>query len=236
MNSYVVLDLETTGLAPDRDRILEIGALKIEDDCLTDRCSMLINPEVQIPYTVQNLTGITQAMAETGEKPEKALKDFLDFCGNLPLLGHNILFDYSFVKQQAAGLGLAFEKEGVDTLKIARKVLPQLASRSLAALCRYYHIRQEKAHRAMEDAWNTWQLFRCLQQEYGETHPEEFEPKKLTYRVKKQSPITNSQKLYLNDLIKYHRIVIDMKIDSLTKSEASRMIDHIILQYGKIKR
>ncbi len=236
MNSYVVLDLETTGLRPETDRILEIGALKIEDGHVAKQYSVLINPQMQIPYGVQNLTGITQAMAEKGEDAEKALRDFLEFCGNLPLLGHNILFDYSFVKHMAVGMGLKFEKDGVDTLKIARKTLPDLGSRSLEFLCRHYHIQQEHAHRAMDDARCTWQLFQCLQEEFGEACPEVFLPGKLICHVKKQTPVTNSQKLYLNDLLKYHRIDTDIKIESLTKSEASRMIDHIILQYGRIKR
>jgi DNA polymerase-3 subunit epsilon len=215
---------------------LEIGALKIEEDSVADRYSALINPKMQIPYAVQNLTGITQVMAEKGEESEKAIADFLEFCGGLPLLGHNIIFDYSFVKHNAVNMGLDFEREGVDTLKIARKVLPQLGSRSLGALCRHYGIHQEQAHRALDDAACTWQVFRRLQKEFGGIYPEEFKPKKLIYRVKKQQPATNSQKLYLNDLVKYHRIEADLEIESLTKSEASRMIDHIILQYGRIKR
>ena len=236
MDAYIVLDLETTGLSPQQDRILEIGALKVEEDRITDRYQTLINPDLQIPYAVQRLTGITQAMAEQGEKPEKGIGDFLDFCGDLPLLGHNILFDYSFVRCEAAALGWNFEKAGTDTLKIARKFLPDLESRSLESLCRHYHIAQEHAHRAMDDALSTWQLFLSLKKEFFEDHPEEFYPQKLVCRVKKHSPATNSQKLYLNDLIKYHRIVTDIEIGSMTKSEASRMIDRIILQDGRIKR
>lgn len=236
MDAYIVLDLETTGLSPQQDRILEIGALKIEEDQITDRYQTLINPDLQISYAVQRLTGITQAMAEQGEKPERGIGDFLDFCGDLPLLGHNILFDYSFVRYGAAALGRKFEKEGTDTLKIARKFLPNLESRSLESLCRHYRIVQEHAHRAMDDALSTWRLFQSLKKDFSGEHPEEFRPQKLVCRVKKQGPATSSQKLYLNDLIKYHRIVTDIEIGSLTKSEASRMIDHIILKHGRIKR
>ena len=71
MDAYIVLDLETTGLSPQQDRILEIGALKVEEDRITDRYQTLINPDLQIPYAVQRLTGITQAMAEQGEKTGK---------------------------------------------------------------------------------------------------------------------------------------------------------------------
>lgn len=236
MKSCIVLDLETTGLQPRTDRILEIGALKIEDGQETDSYHVLINPQMQIPYRIQELTGISQAMAEAGGDPEEALRGFLDFCGELPLLGHNIMFDYSFVKHKAVNLGLTFEKEAVDTLKIARKVLPDLASRSLAALCRHYRIDQGNAHRALDDTKSTWQLYQCLERDFFKGRPEIFKPQKLVCAVKKQGPITFSQKVYLNDLLRYHRIETDVKIDSLTKSEASRMIDKIILNYGRIMR
>lgn len=236
MKTCVVLDLETTGLRPKTDRILEIGALKIVDGCTADSYHVLVNPQMQIPYRIQELTGITQAMAEEGEESEAALKGFLDFCGELPLLGHNILFDYSFVKHKAVNLGLKFEKEAVDSLKIARMVLPDLASRSLAALCRYYRIDQGDAHRALDDTKSTWQLYQCLERDFMESRPEIFKPQRLIYTVKKQGPITFSQKVYLNDLLRYHRIETDVTIESLTKSEASRMIDKIILNHGRIKR
>ncbi|MCH1984386.1 3'-5' exonuclease [Ruminococcus sp. OA3] len=236
MKTCVVLDLETTGLHPKTDRILEIGALKIVDGRTVDSYHVLINPQMQIPYEIQELTGITQAMTEEGEKSETALGNFLDFCGELPLLGHNIMFDYSFVKHKAVNLGFKFEKEAVDTLKIARKALPDLPSRSLAALCRYYRIDQGNAHRALDDTRSTWQLYQYLERDFLESQPEIFKPQKLMYTVKKQRPITFSQKVYLNDLLRYHRIETDVKIESLTKSEASRMIDKIILNHGRVKR
>lgn len=236
MKSYVVLDLETTGLQPKTDRILEIGALKIENGEVADSYHKMIDPRMRIPCRIQQLTGITQSMAEQGETIEEILPGFLEFCSDLPLLGHNILFDYSFIKHKAVNQGLEFEKQAVDTLKIARKVLPDLESRSLVSLCRYYDIRQEHAHRALDDARSTWQLYCHLKREFEENYPQEFIPKDLICRVKRQGPITISQKVYLNDLIKYHRIEKDIEIDSLTKSEASKMIDNIILNYGRIKR
>lgn len=76
MDAYIVLDLETTGLSPQQDRILEIGALKVEEDRITDRYQTLINPDLQIPYAVQRLTGITQAMAEQGENRKRESATF----------------------------------------------------------------------------------------------------------------------------------------------------------------
>ena len=83
---------------------------------------------------------------------EEAVKGLLEFCEERPLLGHNLMFDYSFVKHSAVNMGMPFEKQGMDTLKIARVLLPDLESRSLQSLRQYYQIPQQEAHRALEDA------------------------------------------------------------------------------------
>lgn len=126
IENYIALDLETTGLHPSEDRILEIGAVKVVNGEITDCYETLVNPGMAISPRIQALTGINDAMAATGKDTKTAVTELIDFCGDLPLLGHNILFDYSFVKKNAVNLGLTFEKDGVDTLKIARALLPDL--------------------------------------------------------------------------------------------------------------
>lgn len=236
MRTFVAVDLETTGLRPKYDRILEIGALKVVDGELVDTFQTFVDPRMQIPERITALTGITQEMVEGQLQQDKAVKEFLDFCGELPLIGHNILFDYSFLKHQAVNLGREFEKEAADTLAIARHAFPGLPSRSLEAMCAYYALNRTNAHRAYDDARATMELYGHLWEEFGEKNPEWFEAKPLVCKVKRQNPITPAQKRYLNDLIKYHRIEIDVEVDSLTKSEASRMIDQMILVHGRIER
>lgn len=236
MQTYVALDLETTGLQPKTDRILEIGALKVINDEIVDTYRTFVNPRMKIPDSITELTGITQEMVEGHPYQEEAVFGILDFCGDLPLLGHNILFDYSFLKHQAANLRRGFEKQACDTLHIARKAFPGLPSRSLAAMCSYYAIDRTRAHRAYDDAWASMKLYGYLWGEFGEKNPAWFETKPLAYKVKRQNPITPAQKRYLNDLVKYHKIEAEVEPDSLTKNEASRMIDHIILRYGRIER
>lgn len=235
-NSIIALDLETTGLNPRKDQILEIGAARIENGEVTDTFATFVNIGKTIPPFITELTGITNEMAADGSPIENALKDFLDFCGTLPVLGHNIIFDYGFLKENAARLGVSFEREGIDTLAIARKFLPELPSRSLGAICEYYDIVQEKKHRAYEDAISAYRSYERMKMDFENASPAAFWPKPLIYQVKKESPITISQKRYLNDLLKYHRIEADAALETMTKSEASRMIDTIISQYGKIKR
>ena len=236
MREYVTLDLETTGLEPKRDRIIEIGAVKVSDGVVIDEYTTLIDPQMEIPERIYQLTGISNDMVKGKPLIGEALGAFLEFCGDLPLLGHNILFDYSFVKHQAVNCGFKFEKEAVDTLKIARAVLPDLPSRSLQNLRQYFEISQGDAHRALEDARTTYHLYERLFQEYGQSKPELFCSKQLIYKVKKQGPMTLAQKRYLRDLVKYHRIKLNVNPESLTKNEASRLIDEILSTYGKIMR
>ena len=236
MREYVSLDLETTGLEPKKDRIIEIGAAKIRDGQVQETYSLLVDPRVKIPERITDLTGISDQMVEGQPFVEEAVTGLLEFCEELPLLGHNLMFDYSFVKHSAVNMGLPFEKQGMDTLKIARVLLPDLESRSLQSLCQYYQIPQQEAHRALEDALTTFRLYERLREAFGERSPELFEPKALIYKVKRQSPITPAQKRYLQDLVKYHRINLDVEPESLTKNEASRLIDRILGTYGKIVR
>ena len=236
IDSYVVVDVETTGLNPKKDRLLEIGALKILDGRPAGSFSRLINPRCQVPEQVIKLTGITGRMAAQGHPAGEAVLQFLDFAENLPLVGHHVIFDYSFIKRAAVNAGAEFERSGIDTLKLSRRLLPQLESRSLEALCRYFGIYQEKRHRALEDAMATAELFEKFQALSGPETEGIFQPKPLIYQIKKEKPATIHQKKHLNDLLKYHRINLGIEIDSLTRNEASRIADEILSQYGKMRR
>lgn len=235
-NTYVVVDLETTGLQPARDRILEIGAWKVIDGKITEKFWEYVNPQLEISERIQELTGISNEMVKDARTISEVFPEFAAFCEGYDLLGHNILFDYSFLKQQAVNRKIPFEKSGIDTLKIARVLLPELESRSLGALCEYFKIDLTHAHRAYYDALATWHLYERLKERAMDGQEEIFAPKELLYKPKKQGPITEFQKAYLNDLIKYHKIELHVCVDSLTKSEASRMIDTIISQHGRIKK
>lgn len=235
-DTYIALDLETTGLNPSTDRILEIGAVKVVDGQICETYETLVRPGVRISERIEELTGITEEMAAGGKETRTAVGELVEFCEDLPLLGHNVLFDYSFVKRNAVNFDLAFEKEGIDTLKIARMLLPDMEHKSLQALCQYYEIGQEHAHRAASDALSAMELYHRLRSQFPESPKELFAPKPLVYKVKKQGPITPAQKGYLNDLTKYHKIALEMSIETLTKNEASRLIDKIILEHGRIQR
>lgn len=234
--TYIALDLETTGLRPKYDRILEIGAVRVEEGEITGTFETLIDHGVEIPEQVTALTGITAQMLEGSPGAAEAVGRFLDFAGDYVLLGHNVLFDYSFMKRSVINLGGNFERKGLDTLRISRKCLPELPGKSLDKMAAHYGIFMGHHHRALDDAMTAARLYQCLLKEFGGKSPELFEAVPLQFKIRKEGPITNSQKAYLRDLIKYHKIKSNVKIEALTRNEASRMIDGFILQYGKMKR
>ena len=140
------------------------------------------------------------------------------------------------MKRNVQNIGGSYERAGIDTLMIARACLPELPSKSLDKVAAYFGVSQEHHHRALDDALTAARVYQKLWEEFGEQHAGLFAPSPLCFHVKKESAITNSQKGYLRDLLKYHRIESNVKIEMLTKSEASRMIDGIISQYGKMMR
>lgn len=199
-----------------------------------DTFHRMINPQMKLSKEVMELTGITDEMIEDGCEAIIAVKEFQDFAEGFPLVGHNIMFDYSFLKQCAVNHGGSFEKEGIDTLKLARKFLSGAEKKTLDYLCTWLKIPREQSHRALEDAKATTVLLQYLQKHFEGQEPEAFLPKPLLYKVKKQGPASARQKKRLKELADWHKIDLNVEIDSLTKNEATRMTDRILAAYGKI--
>lgn len=235
LKDYVIVDLETTGLSPANDKIIEIGAIRVTEGCEPVIYNKLVNPGVSIPEKIVDIVGINDEMVENAPQIQEIIGEFVDFTGALPLLGHNLRFDFGFLKTAAVKYGYSFEKQGVDTLHIAKKYLTGLESRGLAYLCGYFGIEDENHHRAWNDARVTGELYRILCEKFwiaGE-NDRDFQASQLNFAVKKESPATQRQLEFLNDLIKKHGISPECELKSLTKSQASRMIDKIILEYGR---
>lgn len=233
INSYICIDLETTGLHPKRDKIIEIGAVKIVDGKKKECFSIYVNPGRKLEERITDLTGINDKCLKEAPVIEEIMPGLCMFLEDLPLLGHRILFDFSFLKKAAVDQKLPFTKEGIDTLKIARKYLDSLKQRSLEYLCGYYGI-PHKAHRALSDAEAAGQLYRHLAQDfYREEESAFFHPQKLSFSVKRDTPITIAQKERLYRLIEQHKLVIDYDVERLTRSEASRYTDRILSSYGR---
>lgn len=235
INEYVVLDLEMTGLSAKTDQIIEIGAVKIKDNQVVDTMECLVNPNCKIPSRVVELTGITDEMVASGVDKDVAIAELLDFIDGQILVGQNINFDYSFLKQWAVNHKRPLEAKACDTLKLARVLLPAEQPKKLESLCEYFGIERAREHRALDDAMETWQIFEKLkllgmELEKAETY---FEPRPLTYRAKKQSLATPRQVQRLKEYRENHQIEDEINWENLTKSEASRIMDKYILVHGR---
>lgn len=174
-DTYVAIDIETTGLSPFDDEIIEIGAVLIDNGIVVDSLETLINPGVPIPPKISQLTGITTLMVASAPSPEVALGDFVDFIGNYPLVGHNVNFDVNFLYDKAyLYLHHAIKNDFVDTLRLARRAVHGLPDHKLGTLLNYHNIEAKHAHRALDDAENTAMLYEQLKQYIwcGEVLPE----------------------------------------------------------------
>ncbi len=236
-DSYVCIDLETTGLNPRTDRIIEIGAVRVESGRITEEWETLVNPGRALEERIIELTGIHDEELAGAPEIAAVLPRLLEMTDGFVLLGHSVLFDYSFVKKAAVDQRLSFEREGIDTLKIARKYLAELESRSLASLCGHYGI-DHSAHRALRDARATVELYRRLAEQFCEQEEAEgkkslFRPKRLRYQARRDTPLTIPQKEQLYKLADRHRLVLDYDVEKLTRSEASRRIAQILAEYGR---
>lgn len=233
INSFVALDLETTGVNAASDQIIEIGMVRVIDGKIEKEYNQLIYPGFEIDARITNLTGITNEMVGDKPKISEIIPEVLDFIGDLPLLGHNIIFDYGFLKKAVINAGGTFAKSGIDTLKIARRILPPDQKKNLDVLCAYFGIDAGNSHRAFDDARSAMELYFKLY----EVNPDDFgfeNPQELVFAVKKESPVTPAQKRYIKALLSFHNLQSKCDIEMLTKSQASKMIDSIIGEFGKL--
>lgn len=235
ISDYTVIDLEMTGLAPKTDKVIEIGAVKVRNGLITETYGTLVRPGRPIPAQVTELTGITDAMAAEGEEEDTAMQSLLAFIAGDVIVGHNVTFDYSFVKQWAVNKRIPLELYACDTLRLARLLLPGEQSKKLEALCEYFHIERENAHRALDDAVETQKVFEHLK-ELAEGKKELLTPRLLTYKAKRQTPATEHQKERLRELLEQYQLKDDICWETLTRSEASRLQDKIRSDKALISR
>jgi DNA polymerase-3 subunit epsilon/ATP-dependent DNA helicase DinG len=158
MNSIVTLDIETTGLEPRKDAIIEIGAVRFNGNRIEDEWSSLINPGRKIPPFITQLTGITDHMVLEAPPIQKVLPEVQKFVGDLPILGHNVSFDLAFLRNH----GLFRGNEALDTYEIASVLLPAAGRYNLGALGQLLSIPLPASHRALDDARVTCAVYRSL--------------------------------------------------------------------------
>ena len=159
MDSFVVFDIETTGFSSVTNHIIEIGAVKVENGKIVDRFSTYVNPQEPIPYRITKLTTITDADVMDAPTIDQVLPEFFAFCEGCVLVAHNASFDIGFIKENARRLGLPYAYTHVDTLAMARVLLPQLAKFTLDHVAKTVGVSLENHHRAVDDAEATAEIF-----------------------------------------------------------------------------
>ena len=157
--SFVVFDLETTGFSPVNNRIIEIGAVKVENGEITDRFSTFVNPQVPIPFRIEELTSINDNMVMDAPVIEEILPQFLEFVGDAVLVAHNAGFDVSFIEENCRRQGREQTFTYLDTVALARIMLPQLNRFKLDTVAKALHINLHHHHRAVDDAECTAEIF-----------------------------------------------------------------------------
>ena len=158
-DTYIVFDIETTGFSSIRDRIIEIGAVKVVNGKIVDRFSTFVNPQRPIPFEITNLTSITDEMVMDSPAIDVILPQFLEFIGDGVLVAHNAGFDVGFIEQNCRNLGLNDHFVYLDTVALARVLLPTLSKYKLNVVAKALNISLENHHRAVDDAGATAEIF-----------------------------------------------------------------------------
>ena len=150
--TFVVFDIETTGLSSAKNRIIEFGAVKVRNGEILDRYSTFVNPGVPIPYEIIRLTSITDDMVKGAPPIEEILPEFIEFCGDAVLVAHNAPFDTGFVNENCKRLGIKYIYTSADTVGISRVMFPDMKKHNLDALCKRLSVVNAHHHRAVDDA------------------------------------------------------------------------------------
>ncbi|MCK9217759.1 MAG: PolC-type DNA polymerase III [Firmicutes bacterium] len=220
-DEFVVFDIETTGLSSVNDKITEIGAVIIKDRKVIASYNSLINPEVSIPLKIVKLTGITNSMVSGERTIDKVLPEFLSFAGDRPLVAHNALFDWGFIKNKSEELGYEIKNTIIDTLELSRNLLT-IKKHRLNDLCDYFGINLLNHHRAKDDSEATakvlFEMFKLLE-------------KKKIYNISDMNRIIKKSKN--KSLESYHIIIIAKNQKGLYNLYKLISLSHIDYFYKK---
>lgn len=219
---YSVFDFETTGTSAKFDRVIQIGIVKIKNKKIIDTFSSYINPGCSIPHFITSLTGITNNDVLNAPYFDEVYKNIEEFVGDSVLVAHNLSFDYSFLKSECAKYELELLKNNfICTLKLARKLLPELPSKSLGTLVRYFKIKHRNVHTGLGDATATAKVFLKM-----------FEPLKSNFDIYTLDDLINFQSYTITK--NTYRIIKKKLIDDFSKIPNSAGVYFFKDSKGKI--
>lgn len=164
-SDYTVVDIETTGLSPEKCEIIEISAIKVKNDEIVDTFSMLVKPSKKIDSFIMNLTGITNEMVASAPKIKEVLLHFVNFVGDDCVLGHNVNFDINFIYDNLKKFcKKEFSNDFIDTMRLSRKHC-DLKKHNLKSIAKHYNISLDGHHRALVDCEITYNVYKNIKKE-----------------------------------------------------------------------
>lgn len=167
LEDYTIVDIETTGLSPINNEIIELSAIKVRSNKVVEKFTTLVKPNGRINAYITDLTGITNEMVKTAPDITKILPEFCNFLQNDCIVGHNINFDLRFIQHNLEKhFETALKNPSQDTVKLARKYCPKLGSYKLANLASHFNINADGHHRALKDCEMTYNLYTKIQENY----------------------------------------------------------------------
>ena len=155
LGKIIVLDIETTGLNSKKDKIIEIGAVLLEDRKIINTYQTLINPEIKIKKEITELTGISNDDIKNAPKIEDEIHNFMEFIKTYPLVAHNATFDINFIEREVKIQGYTLDNNIIDTLQLSRRFNYSLSNHRLDTVANHFGIEMENYHRALDDAITT---------------------------------------------------------------------------------
>src|SRR5574344_3333 len=162
IENYTVIDIETTGLSPNNDDIIELSGLKVRNNCIVKEFSTLVKSKKSINYFISNLTGITNKMIENAPSIVNVLPQFKNFISDDIILGHNVSFDIRFIKNKLnTYCSDCLKNQSLDTMKIAKSTV-KLTSYKLTSLADYFNIDTKNNHRGLKDCYITYEVYKNL--------------------------------------------------------------------------
>lgn len=219
---YTIIDIESNGAAYRKESIIEIAIFRYDGHAITDQFISLVNPESEITPFVQKLTGITTKMVKTAPKFHELAKRIVEITDGTILVGHNIDFDYRMLRQSFKRLGYEFKINTLDTIPLAKKLIPDEKSYSLGRLCKSLGIPLVDEHRASGDARATLELFKLLKtkdnsHEIIQQHHEENNAKSYINKINELTEDLPSEKGFLYFQNASGAIIFEDYVDDLYK-------------------
>lgn len=231
LNDYIVFDIETTGLDSSYDEVIEIGAIKVHNNKIVSKFNSLVKPKNEIDEYITELTGITNEMVKDAPTIEEILPEFMNYVGNDILIGHNVNFDINFIYDNLYRNKFdVLTNDFIDTMRISRKLLPELPHHRLIDLANYFEIDATNNHRSLKDCEITMNVYEQLKNialqkyENAEEFKNSFKKHKNGISLRAKDIVSNNTEFDVDNLFYDKYVAITGTLEKMLRKEAMQII------------